>query len=159
MHPSRTRDQFSLNFFAQLRGFYFVAPSLTRGRVCNLVSLQGLARAVPLGSESRGTQDHILLLQFLTLPRPGGPGFRIYIPQKQGIPVIPPGTGFPFRSLLRLAGLRWRYSNPACTRMVSCCSSVRNIYGDAQWPSAAGNTQIRQSFMSLPTILVPLSKF
>jgi hypothetical protein len=24
----------------------------------------------------------------------------------------PPGTGFPFRRLLQLAGLRWRYSNP-----------------------------------------------
>jgi hypothetical protein len=29
------------------------------------------------------------------------------------VPVfIPPGTGFPFRHLLRLAGLQWRYSNP-----------------------------------------------
>jgi hypothetical protein len=46
-----------------------------------------------------------------TLPQPGGPGPRIYIPQEQGSPVIPPGTGFPFRHLLRLARLRWRYSN------------------------------------------------
>jgi hypothetical protein len=44
------------------------------------------------------------------LPQPGGPGPRIDIPQEQGDPVIPPGTGFPFRHLLRLAGLRWRYS-------------------------------------------------
>jgi hypothetical protein len=29
-------------------------------------------------------------------PQPGGPGPRIYIPQEQGDPVIPPGTGFPF---------------------------------------------------------------
>jgi hypothetical protein len=47
------------------------------------------------------------------LPQPGGPGPRIYIPQEQYGPVIPPGTGFPFRRLLRLAGLRWRYSNPS----------------------------------------------
>jgi hypothetical protein len=40
------------------------------------------------------------------LPQPGGPGPRIYILQKQGAPVIPPGTGFPFRRLLRLAELR-----------------------------------------------------
>jgi hypothetical protein len=33
-------------------------------------------------------------------------------PQEQGGPVISPGTGFPFRRLLRLAGLRWKYSNP-----------------------------------------------
>jgi hypothetical protein len=38
-------------------------------------------------------------------PQPGGPGLRIYIPQEQGGPVISPGTGFPFRRLLRLAGL------------------------------------------------------
>jgi hypothetical protein len=39
-------------------------------------------------------------------------GPRIYIPQEQGSSDIPPGTGFPFRRLLRLAGLRWRYSIP-----------------------------------------------
>jgi hypothetical protein len=36
----------------------------------------------------------------------------MYIPQEQGGPVISTGTGFPFRRPLRLAGLRWRYSNP-----------------------------------------------
>jgi hypothetical protein len=44
--------------------------------------------------------------------QPGGPGPCSYVPQWQGGPVITPGTGFPFRCLLRLAGLRWRYSNP-----------------------------------------------
>jgi hypothetical protein len=44
-------------------------------------------------------------------PQPGGPGPRIYISQEQGGPVITPSTGFPFRRLLRLAGLRWRYPN------------------------------------------------
>jgi hypothetical protein len=39
------------------------------------------------------------------LPQPVGPGPRIYIPQEQGGPGIPPGTGFPFRRLLRLARL------------------------------------------------------
>jgi hypothetical protein len=42
----------------------------------------------------------------------GGPGPRIYIPPEQGGPVIPRGNGVPFRRLLRLAGLRWRYSAP-----------------------------------------------
>jgi hypothetical protein len=39
-HPSWTRDQFFFLleiFFTQLRVCYFVAPSLTRGRVCNLL--------------------------------------------------------------------------------------------------------------------------
>jgi hypothetical protein len=83
-----------------------------RGRVCNLVLLLRLASAVPFSSESHGTQDHILLSQFLRLLQPEGPGPSIYIPQEQGGQVIPPGTVFPFRSLLRLAGLRWRYYNP-----------------------------------------------
>jgi hypothetical protein len=46
------------------------------------------------------------------LPQPGGSDPRIYIPQEQGGPVVPPGTEFPFRRLLRLAGLRWRYQTP-----------------------------------------------
>jgi hypothetical protein len=75
-----------------------------RGRVCNLLLLVALASAVPLGSVSRWTQNRTLLSQSLRLPQPGGPGHRIYIPQEQGGPVIPPGTGFPFRRLLQLAG-------------------------------------------------------
>jgi hypothetical protein len=43
------------------------------------------------------------------LPQPGRPVPPIYIPQEQGAPVIPPCTGFPFRRLLRLSGLPWRY--------------------------------------------------
>jgi hypothetical protein len=54
-----------------------------RGRVCDLLLLLVLASAVLLGSESRGTQDHILLSQFLRLPQPGGQGRRIYILQEQ----------------------------------------------------------------------------
>jgi hypothetical protein len=47
-----------------------------------------------------------------TLCQAGGSGPHICIPQEQGGPVIPPGTGFPFRRLLlRLAGLRWMCSN------------------------------------------------
>jgi hypothetical protein len=112
-HPSGTGDKFFFLleiFCRQLHVCYFVAPSLTRGRVCNLLLLLVLASAAPLGSESRGTKDHILLSQFLRLPQPGGPGLRIYILQEQGGPDIPPGSGFPFRCLLRLTGLRWRYS-------------------------------------------------
>jgi hypothetical protein len=47
----------------------------------------------------------------LKLPQPGESGFRIYIPQERDGPVMRPGTGFPFRRLLRFAGLRWRHSN------------------------------------------------
>jgi hypothetical protein len=69
-HPSGTRDKFFFlleMFFRQLRVCYFLAPSLTRGRVCNLLLLLVLASAVPLWSESRGIQNHNLLSQFLRL--------------------------------------------------------------------------------------------
>jgi hypothetical protein len=89
----------------------YVTSSLTRGWVCRLQLLLVLASAVILRSEARGTDDHILLSDS-SVPQPGGQGPRIYIPQGHGRPVIPPGTGFPFRRPLRLAGLRWRYLNP-----------------------------------------------
>jgi hypothetical protein len=58
------------------------------------------------------------------LPQTGGPGPRIYIPQEQGGTVIPPGIVFPFRHLLRLAGLRWRYSNPPPPMIHLSCWSL-----------------------------------
>jgi hypothetical protein len=63
-----TNFSFFLKFFRQLEICYFVAPSLTRGWVCNLLLLLGLATAAPLWSESLRTQNHILLSQFLDSP-------------------------------------------------------------------------------------------
>jgi hypothetical protein len=68
-----------------LRVCWFLAPSLTRGRVCCLQFLLALASAVIFWSESQWTRDHILLSQI---------------------------RDFPFRRLLRLAGSRWGYSTP-----------------------------------------------
>jgi hypothetical protein len=59
--------------------------ALSDERTGRLQLLLPLACAVIFGSESRGTRDHILLSQI---------------------------RDFPFRRLLRLAGLRWRYSTP-----------------------------------------------
>jgi hypothetical protein len=69
----------------QLQSCFCGAPSLKRGRVCLFYMLLALASVVFLGSESLGTRDHILLSQI---------------------------WDFRFRRLLRLAGLRWRYSKP-----------------------------------------------
>jgi hypothetical protein len=96
-HPSGTRDQFFFLLkisFRQLRFCYFVAPSLMRGRACNLLVqlLLSLPRAVTLGSKSCRTHGHILL-SHLRLTQPGGPGSSIYIPQEQGSPVIPLALG------------------------------------------------------------------
>jgi hypothetical protein len=69
----------------QLRVCWCGALSLTSGRVCRLQLLLTIARAVILGSESRGTRENILLYQI---------------------------RDFPLRHLLRPAASRWRYSTP-----------------------------------------------
>jgi hypothetical protein len=89
----------------------YVTSSLTRGWVCPLQLLLGLASAVILRSQSAGLMTTCYCLRFDTPPI-WSPGPRIYIPQEHGGPVIPPGIGFPFRRLLRPAGLRCRYSTP-----------------------------------------------
>jgi hypothetical protein len=58
--PSGTCDQFFFRhdiFFRQLRLCYFVAPSLTRGRVCTVKLFLGLARAFTLEPKSRRTRS------------------------------------------------------------------------------------------------------
>jgi hypothetical protein len=89
----------------------YVTSSLIRGWVCRLQLLVALASAFS------GPSPAGLMITFYTasdsrLPQPGGQGPRIYIPQEYSGPVTPPGTGFPFGRLLRLAGLRWRYPTP-----------------------------------------------
>jgi hypothetical protein len=83
-HPSGAYDQILITV-RHLRVYWCGELSLTRGRVCRLHLLLALASEVILGSESRGTRDHILLSQI---------------------------RDFPFCRLLRLAGSRWRYSTP-----------------------------------------------
>jgi hypothetical protein len=68
-----------------LRVCWCGALSLTRGQICRLQLLLDLVSAVILGSESRGSRDQILQSQI---------------------------RDFPFRRLLRLAGLRWTYPTP-----------------------------------------------
>jgi hypothetical protein len=90
-HPSGTRDQFFFLleiFFRQSRVCYLEAPSLTRGRGCNLLLLLVLASAVPRDSRP------YFLVPILETPSTGLPGSRIYILQEQGGPDKPPGTGF-----------------------------------------------------------------
>jgi hypothetical protein len=113
--PSATRDKMFFPVW-YLRVSWCWAPSLRRGWICNL--LLGLARASTLGFKSRRTHEHILL-SHRRLPEPGRPGPRIYIPQEQGAPVIPPANGFPFRHRLRLPELRWRYSDPPAHRSLT----------------------------------------
>jgi hypothetical protein len=91
--PSGTRGQFFFPLeisFRQLRVSYFVAPSLTRGRVCNL--LYNCFWALPEQSLlGRSPAELKAIFYCLIWDSP-----RIYIPQEQSGPVIPPGTWFPF---------------------------------------------------------------
>jgi hypothetical protein len=93
--PSRTYVQI---FFPVLpiAGF-FLCGALSEERM-DLQFTRTIASRPCQSSRSRVPQnsDHILL-SHLTLPQPGGPGSRIYIPQEQGGPVISPDTGLPFR--------------------------------------------------------------
>jgi hypothetical protein len=83
-HPSGAYDQIFITV-RHLRVCLCGALSLTTGQVCRLQLLLVLASPVILGSESRGTREHILRSQI---------------------------RDFPFRRLRRLTGLRWRYSTP-----------------------------------------------
>jgi hypothetical protein len=71
-------------------------------------------------------------------PQPGGPGPRIHVAQGQVGPIIPPGTGFPFLRLLRLAGLRWRYSTPP-TRGDERLSKSQNYFTIDVLPSISSS--------------------
>jgi hypothetical protein len=89
-HPCGTCDQILLPvgmLLSGIRGLVSVGRPLWRedgSAVCSVISQW---------SESRRTRNHALR-SHLRLPQPGGPGSRIYIPQEQGGPIIPPGTGF-----------------------------------------------------------------
>jgi hypothetical protein len=102
--------------------------SIWQLRVCNLLLelLLELARAITLRSKSRTTQT-ILYCLLWDSPKLGGSGPRIYVLQEQGGPVIHPGTGFPFRRLLRLAGLMCNYSNPPPHGCVGVCWGLHMI--------------------------------
>jgi hypothetical protein len=52
--------------------------------------------------------------------------YVLYVSQWHGRPVTPPGTGFHFLRLLRLAGLWWRYTNPHAY-VVSTVLLVKNL--------------------------------
>jgi hypothetical protein len=88
--PSGAHDQIFITV-GHLRSSYCEAPSLTRGRVCNLL----VHFTVTLWSKSRRTHDHNLL-SHLRPHQPGGRGPRIYIPEGQVTPVITRAQGSLF---------------------------------------------------------------
>jgi hypothetical protein len=102
--PLETHDRifFRLNTYAYSP---YVTSSLTRGWVCRLQLPLVLASAVILGSKSRGAHDHILLSQIRDSPNLEGK-VPVFISHRNRVAQLySPGTGFPFRRLLQLAGL------------------------------------------------------
>jgi hypothetical protein len=79
-HPSGAYEQIFITA-RQLRVGGCGALSLTRERVCSIQFLLVLASAVILGSEYRGTRDHILLSQIRDSPKLEGQ-VRVFISPK-----------------------------------------------------------------------------
>jgi hypothetical protein len=113
--------------------YYFLSESCclaSMGHPLWWVDGPAVCSVITQWSESRRMSNHTLL-SHLRLPQPGGLGSCIYIPQEQGDPVIPLGTVFPLCRFLRLAGLRWRYSNlPPQGNLSSlhCCTIITPQY-------------------------------
>jgi hypothetical protein len=103
-HPFETRENvfFLIEiFFRQLRVCYFVAPSVTRGRVCNL--LYNCFWALPEQSHLGRSPAELTAIFYCLIWDPPNlegqvPVFSLY-PPGTGWPSYTPGTGFPFCSL------------------------------------------------------------
>jgi hypothetical protein len=64
-HPFGTRDQFFFLLeisFRQLRVYYFVAPSLTRGRVCNLLRIVSRDRKKGIETQQCALEPLIIII-------------------------------------------------------------------------------------------------
>jgi hypothetical protein len=98
-HPCGTCDQILLPvgmLLSEICGLVSVGRPLWRedgSTICSVITQW---------SESRRIRNHTLL-SHLRLPQPGRPGSRIYIPQEQGGPVIPPGTGLKHTTCLHIS--------------------------------------------------------
>jgi hypothetical protein len=76
--------------YVNIVGFLLWCAFLARGRICNLRSLLGLASAISLGSQSRGTRAHISLSQFwdsINLKDQ----VRVFISARKGLTQLYPG--------------------------------------------------------------------
>jgi hypothetical protein len=98
--------------FLQTVACYFVAPSLTRGRVCNL--LYNCFWALPEQSLLGRSLTELTTIFYCLLwdSSTWRARFPYLYPPGTGWPSYTPGTGFPCCRLLQLTGQRWRYSNP-----------------------------------------------
>jgi hypothetical protein len=126
--PSGTCDQFFFRHeisFRHLRLWYFVAPSLTRGRVCNLLlnCLWALPEHSLLRRKSRRTHGPIFTVSSETFPT-WRARFPYLYPPGTGWPSYTPGHWVPFQSPLTARG---DYGGGILTRVrAKCCNHSRN---------------------------------
>jgi hypothetical protein len=76
---------------------------------------------------SHAELNHISLSQGRGSPKLVGQVPVFISPRNRVSRLYLPGTGFPFRRLLRLAGIRWRYSNPPPRRVVELSKSKTKL--------------------------------
>jgi hypothetical protein len=110
----------------QLRVCWCGATSLKRGWIRRLQFLLVLASPVILRSLSGSTNDHILLYQIrdstnLEVQVP------VFISPTNRVTQLYPQPLGSFRRFLRLAGLRWRYSNPPPNERLQTQFLLNNI--------------------------------
>jgi hypothetical protein len=122
-----TNFSFSLKFPSDSCVFYFVAASLTKGQsviYCTIAS--GLCQSSHSWVEVPQNSRPYITVSFET-PQSRGPGSRIS-PRNRVAQLYPRALGSPFCPLLRLAGQRWRYSNPPPYGVEAVYFLLHNIY-------------------------------
>jgi hypothetical protein len=102
-HPSKAYDQIFITV-RQLQVCWCGALSLTRVRVCRLLLLLILARAVILGSEPLKTHNHILLSHVRNFPNLESQ-VPVFTSSRNRVAQLYPRHCVPFRRLLRFTGL------------------------------------------------------
>jgi hypothetical protein len=97
------------------------------------------------------------------LLKPGGPRSRIYNLQEEGGPVISTSRHWvPFRRLLRLAGLQWRYLNPPPHALnfwlITGCSYIASARTEPKNITFSNSSAVVSSVLCLGNIFsVPLT--
>jgi hypothetical protein len=139
LHKSRSRSYFTTDSQSVCLGIEYPCGTCDQilfpvgmllPEICGLVSVGcplsredgfAICSVITQWFESLRTRNHILL-SHLKLPQPGGPGSHIYIPQEQGGPVIPPGTGF--RGVKENAVIETAHNN-------SCVITIVDYHGNS----------------------------
>jgi hypothetical protein len=129
-HPSEPYGQIFITV-KQLRVCWCGALSLTREGVCCLQLLLVVASAVILGSESRGTRDHILLSQIPDSPNLEGQVHVLISPRNRVTQLYPQALGSLFVASYDTqgydGGIRNHLFNLATNRLWLCSFGTDHI--------------------------------